>query len=123
MKPDRSRSWSAVERERQRTTAAISGIIERVSHKENPRFGFTVTVLDRHHADSGGVPEGLTASSDLVMSDDGRLLWGWGCLLLWSSLCGRMRTRSGQRGCWLWHMHVQIHSSRMTVVILMTSLI
>src|SRR5713226_4645901 len=47
----------------------IADAIPRVGHKEYARFGFAVTILDRHHADGRGILERLAANGDLVMCD------------------------------------------------------
>ena len=77
MKPDGSRSGSAIERESQRATRAITDVVQRVSHEEYARFGFAIAILDRHHAYGRGVFERLAINRDLVVRDDWNLFRNW----------------------------------------------
>src|SRR5260221_5128373 len=49
---------------------AVAHVIQRISHEEDPRFGSSIAILDRHHADGRGVFQGLAANRDLVVRDD-----------------------------------------------------
>src|SRR2546425_7007953 len=74
----------------------IAGIVERVSHKEDSRFGFTLATLDWHHPDRGGVSEGFSAHSYFMMGND-RLLLGRRGLVCRSSRLTRSRARRSSR--------------------------